>query len=189
MIIRPIDTLTTATYFGWAELRLQIQGIFYESNYETYMISSKTETKLLDALNEVIAMEYGAVIQYAQHSFSVSGQDRMQYAPFFDANSKEAHLHALNLGNKIVALGGVPITQPAPVQQASTLGEMLMQDLQMERSALAAYVKVWELAENNQMLRFWVEDIIRLEQLHVEELERMTANQERQESLRTQTNP
>ena len=70
------------------------------------MISAKTETNLLDALNEVIAMEYGAVIQYAQHSFSVSGQDRMQYAPFFDANSKEAHLHALNLGNKIVEVSG-----------------------------------------------------------------------------------
>ena len=139
------------------------------------MNSNKATQELLHAMNNVLAMEYGAVIQYAQHNFLVSGQDRMQYAPFFDANSKEAHLHALNLGNKIIGLGGLPVTNIAPVQQATTLSEMLLQDLEMERTALAAYVRVWELAENNQMLRFWVEDIIRLEQLHVEELERMTA--------------
>lgn len=133
--------------------------------------------QLLTALNEVLAMEYGAVIQYAQHHFSVRGHDRILFGNFFDANSKEAHLHALNLGNKIVALGGVPTVKHAPVREASQLHEMLLQDLAMERAALAAYTKAWELAEGNQSLRFWLEDIIRLEQLHVEELERLTDEQ------------
>lgn len=133
--------------------------------------------QLLAALNEVLAMEYGAVIQYAQHHFLVRGHDRILFGNFFDANSKEAHLHALNLGNKIMALGGTPSIQHAPVQQSSQLHEMLLQDLAMERRALAAYTKAWELAEGHQSLRFWLEDIIRLEQLHVEELERLTDEQ------------
>jgi bacterioferritin len=133
--------------------------------------------ELLAALNDVLTMEYGAVIQYAQHHFLVRGHDRILFGNFFDANSKEAHLHALNLGNKIVALGGVPTIKPAPVQESTQLHEMLLQDLAMERRALAAYTQAWELAEAHQSLRFWLEDIIRLEQLHVEELERLTDEQ------------
>ncbi len=135
---------------------------------------TKASQELLDTLNEVLSMEYGATIQYAQHHFLLSGPERINFSNFFDVNSKEAHLHALNLGSKIVALGGLPTTHIAPIQQAPTLSEMLAQDLEMERNALAAYVRAWELAEGNQILRFWLEDIIRLEQLHVEELEKMT---------------
>lgn len=133
--------------------------------------------QLLAALNDVLTMEYGAVVQYAQHHFLVRGHDRILFGNFFDANSKEAHLHALNLGNKIVALGGLPTIQLAPVQVSAQLPEMLLQDLAMERRALAAYTTAWELADGHQSLRFWLEDIIRLEQLHVEELERLTDEQ------------
>lgn len=139
---------------------------------------TQASAALLNALNDALALEYCATIQYAQHHFLLAGPERITFANFFDLNSKEAHLHALNLGSKIVALGGVPTTQIAPVQSASGLSEMLQQDLAMERTALAAYVRAWELAEGNQILRFWLEDIIRLEQLHVEELEKMTAQQQ-----------
>ena len=139
---------------------------------------AKASKELLDTLNEGLSMEYGATIQYAQHHFLLSGPERINFSNFFDLNSKEAHLHALNLGSKIVSLGGVPTTQITPVHQSPTLGEMLAQDLAMERAALATYVRAWELAEGNQILRFWLEDIIRLEQLHVEELEKMTAEQQ-----------
>jgi bacterioferritin len=134
----------------------------------------KANEKLLSALNEILALEYGAVIQYAQQHCLVQGHERIWFGNFFASNSKEAHLHALNLGNKIVALGGVPTIKPAPVQEAVSLHEMLIQDLAMERQALSAYSQAWELAEGHQPLRFWLEDIIRLEQLHVEELERLT---------------
>ena len=139
---------------------------------------TKASQELLDTLNEVLSLEYGATIQYAQHHFLLAGPERINFSNFFDLNSKEAHLHALNLGSKIVSLGGTPTTIIAPVHQARTLSEMLAQDLEMERGALAAYVRAWELAEGNQILRFWLEDIIRLEQLHVEELEKMTGEQQ-----------
>jgi len=63
---------------------------------------------LLAALNEVLAMEYSAIIQYAQHHFLVRGHERMQFGNFFATNSQEAHLHAINLGDAIArnALAG-----------------------------------------------------------------------------------
>jgi len=45
--------------------------------------------------------------------------------------------------------------------------------LELEREALSAYVKAWEVAEENRPLRFWLENIIQEEQLHVDELQKL----------------
>jgi bacterioferritin len=84
-------------------------------------------------------------------------------------------MHAQNLGNKIVALGGSPTTEPARVREGKNLVEMLQYDLEMEREALGAYVKAWESAHGNPPLVFWLEEIISTEQLHVDELEKLNA--------------
>ena len=130
--------------------------------------------ELIARLNHALSLEYAATIQYLNQHSVVKGHDRQDFAPFFATSSSEAHLHAQNLGNKIVALGGVPTVAPARVQQAQTLDQMLHQDLEMEREALTAYVNAWEAAEENRPLRFWLENIIQEEQLHVDELQKLT---------------
>jgi bacterioferritin len=139
------------------------------------MSENNSKAALVEALNRALACEYAATVQYLQQSFLVSGKERQTFTAFFAASSTEAHTHASNLGNKIVSLGGMPTVEPAPIRQATTIDEMLRHDLAMEREALDAYVKAWEAAEGNQPMRFWLEDIIRLEQLHIEELEKLTA--------------
>ena len=52
---------------------------------------------------------------------------------------------------------------------------MLHQDLETEREALAAYMKAWEVAGEIPPLRFWLEAIISTEQMHIEELEKLTS--------------
>ncbi|QQS46187.1 MAG: ferritin-like domain-containing protein [Acidobacteriota bacterium] len=138
---------------------------------------SESSEELLRRLNAALSLEYAACIQYLQQQSLVKGQDRHDFAPFFAASSAEAHLHAQNLGNKIVSLGGIPTVEPEQVRQATVLREMLINDLEMERAALEAYIRSWEAAENHLALRFWLEDIIRQEQLHVDELEKLTARQ------------
>lgn len=129
---------------------------------------------LIDRLNEALSLEYAACIQYLQQQSLLKGQDRHDFAPFFASSSSEAHLHAQNLGNKIVSLGGVPTVEPARVRAATELRQMLLNDLEIEKMALDAYIRCWEAAGDNLTLRFWLEDIIRQEQLHVEELEKLT---------------
>lgn len=130
--------------------------------------------ELLDRLNRALSLEFAASIQYLNQHCLVKGQDRQDFAPFFAASSSEAHLHAQNLGNKIVSLGGIPTVEPGTIRTATDLGEMLEADLEMETEALNAYIRAWEFAEGHLALRFWLEDIIREEQLHVEELEKLT---------------
>jgi bacterioferritin len=131
--------------------------------------------QLINRLNRALSLEYAATIQYLQQQCLVTGQERQQFAPFFAASSSESHLHAQNLGNKIVALGGSPTIEPAEVREGKNLAEMLRYDLELEREALGAYVKAWESAKGNPPLVFWLEEIISAEQLHVDELEKLNA--------------
>jgi bacterioferritin len=131
--------------------------------------------ELIKRLNRALSLEYAATIQYLQQQCLVTGKERQQFAPFFAASSSEAHMHAQNLGNKIVALGGAPTIEPAKVREGKNLVEMLRYDLEMEREALDAYVKAWESAHGNPPLVFWLEEIISAEQLHVDELEKLNA--------------
>jgi bacterioferritin len=142
-------------------------------------MSEKTTTAdVLEPLNEALSLEYTATVQYLQHRFLLTGKDRPVYADFFGDASSEARSHAQNLGDKIVALGGVPTVEPATIKQATSLAEMLQQDLELERQAIAAYLKAWEASDGNPGLRFWLEDIIRAEQLHIDELEKLTSERE-----------
>ena len=134
--------------------------------------------ELIESLNRVLSLELAGVIQYLQHSFLVTGPEREVFKEFFRDMSGEARDHAATVGDKIVALGGVPTVEPGEIRQATELTEMLKQDLELERTALAAYMKSWEAAEDNKPLRFWLEDIIRTEQLHIDELEKLTSERE-----------
>src|SRR5687768_17712608 len=51
--------------------------------------------------------------------------------------------HAGMLGDKIVALGGVPTVEPGEIRQSTELPEMLRQGLELERAAMDAYMAAW----------------------------------------------
>ncbi len=131
--------------------------------------------ELINRLNRALSLEYAATIQYLQQQCILTGQERQQFAPFFATSSTEAHQHAQNLGNKIVALGGTPTIEPAEVREGENLAQMLRFDLELEQEALDAYVKAWEKAQGNHPLLFWLEEIISTEQLHVDELAKLNA--------------
>ena len=132
--------------------------------------------ELIENLNRVLSLELAAVIQYMQHSFLVTGTEREVYRSYFRKQSEESHDHATTLGDKIVALGGVPTVEPGMISQSTDLNEMLKQDLALEREALAAYMAAWESCrDEDRPTRFQLEERIYQEQLHVDELEKLTS--------------
>ena len=80
---------------------------------------------LIDHLNDDLAGEFGAIIQYLTYAAKATGPYRPQLSQFFLAEVADEQLHAQFLANKIVALGGEPTTTPRPVPAASTNKEML----------------------------------------------------------------
>ena len=131
--------------------------------------------ELIDSLNRALGLELAGVIQYLQHSFLVTGPEREVFRGFFRDLSGEARDHAGMLGDKIVALGGVPTVEPGEIRQSTNLGEMLRQDLELERTALEAYTAAWRACTDAELAtRFLLEERIASEQRHVEEFEKLT---------------
>ncbi len=131
--------------------------------------------ELIDSLNRALGLELSGVIQYQQHSFLVTGPDREVFRGFFRDLSKESHDHAEMLGDKVVALGGVPTVEPGEIRQSTDLGEMLRQDLELERTAMEAYMAAWRACTDAELAtKFLLEERIASEQRHIEEFEKLT---------------
>ncbi len=79
------------------------------------------DAHLMNKLNDILRHEWTGVAQYAQAGFVVSGFWREVYASMFFDNAKESYGHARLIGDKIVALGGVPTIERNPVQQSNDL--------------------------------------------------------------------
>lgn len=130
---------------------------------------------LIDHLNEDLAGELGAVIQYLTYAAKVTGPFRPQLSAFFLAEVTDEQLHAQFLANKIVALGGEPTTEPRPVPVARTNREMLEAVLTAERTATDDYTERAEQADayGDKGLAVQLEDMVRDESGHAEETERI----------------
>ncbi|MBE7554975.1 MAG: ferritin-like domain-containing protein [Anaerolineales bacterium] len=130
---------------------------------------------LIAHLNEDLAGELGAIIQYITYAAKATGPYRPQLAQFFLAEVADEQLHAQFLANKIVALGGEPATQPRPVPAARTNRAMLEAVLAAERQATADYTQRAKEAEElgDKGLVVQLEDMVRDESGHSEETERM----------------
>ena len=132
--------------------------------------------ELIENLTRALSLELAAVIQYLQHSFLVTGTEREVFRSYFRKQSEESHDHASTIGDKVVALGGVPAVEPGLIRQSTDLTEMLKQDLALEREAMAAYLAAWESCKDeDRPTRFQLEERIYQEQLHIDELEKLTS--------------
>jgi bacterioferritin len=130
---------------------------------------------LIDHLNEDLAGELGAIIQYLTYAAKASGPFRPQLSQFFLAEVADEQLHAQFLANKIVALGGEPVTKPRPVPAARNNHEMLEAVLAAERQATKDYTQRAKEAEEfgDKGLMVQLEDMVRDESGHSEETERI----------------
>jgi bacterioferritin len=131
---------------------------------------------VIKALNDALALEYAAVVQYAQYSYCVKGFRRLAVAGWFFEQATTSLTHARMMGDKIVALGGIPTTQVGPVREAQDLTSMVKLSLEMERRSVESYQAALTLAADDTALRVLLETRIEAEQADVEELEKMLSD-------------
>ena len=131
--------------------------------------------QLIDKLNEDLAGEFGAIIQYITYAAKATGPYRPQLAQFFLTEVADEQIHAQFLANKIVALGGEPTTKAQPVPPAHNNREMLQAVLAAELQAGKNYTQRADEADayGDKGLVVALEDIVRDEMGHSEETERM----------------
>jgi bacterioferritin len=131
------------------------------------------KTKVIDKLNECLRHEWTGVAQYAQAGFVVAGLWREVYSEMFFDSAKESFGHGKKVGDKIVALGGVPTVERNPVKQTQDLQELLNFALEFESKAVKLYNEALVLAAGDRALEVFIENILEDEQSGVDALTRI----------------
>jgi bacterioferritin len=131
--------------------------------------------ELIKGLNEDLAHEYNAIISYMLYSRLVTGPLRLELSGFLEGEILDELEHAKFLSNKIVALGGRPTTEPAPVQLPDSNKAMLELSLQAEKDTIQRYAIRARQAEaaGELGLKIELENLLAEETQHKEDLERI----------------
>jgi bacterioferritin len=131
--------------------------------------------EMIRALNEDLAGELGAIIQYITYAAKTTGPYRPQLSQFFLQEVPDEQGHAQYLANKIVALGGEPTTVARDVPRAKNNREMVEAVRDAEKRAVTDYTKRAKQAEEfgDKGLVVQLEDIVNDETGHLEETERL----------------
>jgi bacterioferritin len=139
------------------------------------MANEAAKQELIRGLNEDLANEYMAVISYLLFSRLVQGPLRIELSKFLESEIADELGHAKLLAHKIVALGGTPTTEPAPVTLTADNREMLQLALQAEKDTIERYTQRIKQADafGDIGLRVELENLVADETRHKEELERV----------------
>lgn len=144
----------------------------------TAKAAEMSDQAIIDHLNEILKHEWTGVAQYSQAGFIIEGVFREVYAEKFLDDAKESFGHAQKIGDKIVALGGVPVATRNEIKQSRDLQEVLQFSLEFESKAVEMYGQAIDMAEGNKSLVIFLEDILTEEQEGVDEYTKLLRNTE-----------
>ncbi len=136
---------------------------------------SDARQELIDGLNQDLAAEYGAVIMYRTYASLASGPFRVDLKAFFEGEIPDELGHAAFLTDKIVALGGKPVTEASEVPYTTDNREMLEHALRAEEDTIARYTRRIDQAEaaGEIAVKVQLEDLIVDESQHRDDIRRM----------------
>lgn len=138
------------------------------------------DSKLINKLNDILRHEWTGVAQYAQLGFVVSGLWREVYSKMFFEGAEESFGHAKTIGDKIVALGGVPTVERNQIQQSNDIEEMLKFSLEFEAKAVKLYNEALAMADDqDRALVVLLENILEEEQEGVDHITKLLADQKK----------
>jgi bacterioferritin len=135
----------------------------------------KSKEKLIKALNKDLEREMAGIVRYLHHSFIVFGPNRGPLVQMFRTQVSDSMAHAIQLGEKITALGGHPTVRVDQIFEPGdqTIEEMIEEDLKAEKEQLGLYTQqLKEFGEENLPMKLMLEQIIIAEQTHVDEIEK-----------------
>jgi bacterioferritin len=130
-------------------------------------------------LNEALATEIVCVLRYRRHYFMASGLPAQSVAQEFLQHANEEQMHADQIAQRIVQLGGEPNFSPeglltrshSEYVEGGSLIEMIQEDLVAERVAIDSYREMigW-LAAKDPTTRRMLEGILAMEEEHADDL-------------------
>ena len=129
--------------------------------------------KIIKGLNEDLAREYQAIIQYVVFSAALKGPEYGDIAAHLKAHASEELQHALDIAEQIDYLGGKPTIKMKEAQFSEDPKKMLEIDLKSEQETIKNYKERIRQAEDASefALSEKLRGIILQEQDHAMDLE------------------
>ena len=136
----------------------------------------ENKEKLFTMLNNALAQEHACQIRYLTHAAVITGPYAELVANRLKEIAEDEKNHAIQLRDRITALGGTPTMEVdnKDLIHAKTLKEILDVNIREEEGAIQLYGSILEAVGHEGAILFeTVEDILKDEQEHKEELERL----------------
>jgi bacterioferritin len=140
--------------------------------------SADLET-VLRLLNEALATEIVCTLRYRRHYFMANGMNAESVKAEFKEHADQELMHADQIAERIIQLGGEPDFNPASLTDRShaeyvegnTLEDMIKEDLVAERIAIDSYREMIQyLGDRDPTSRRLMEEILATEEEHAEDL-------------------
>lgn len=132
-------------------------------------------THLMKDLNDALALQWSAIIQYLQHAAALSRPDSLSIAEVLRSHAEEEIENANKLGEKIVALGGLPTDRIEPINIADNWRDMVRQDLEGEQLAISDMRDIVNDYQDEIGLKELMDELIASKQRQVDRLNKLLA--------------
>ena len=130
--------------------------------------STSSKNEIIKGLNEDLAREYKAIIQYVVFSSTLKGAEYGDIAEQLKEHESQELAHALEVARQIDYLGGDPTVEVKNAEYSQDSKKMLEIDLRQEQETIKNYRERIKQAESSGefALSEALRDIIRQEQDH-----------------------
>jgi bacterioferritin len=131
--------------------------------------------KVIRKLNEALERELAEVVKYMHQSFWVKGPKKKKMVAFCREQSMESMGHATRLGERIVAMGGVPVVKILEIYEPKpqSAREMLLECVEDERKAKEGYEAMLPLVAGDKELTKMIKGLAKEEAGHLAEIQAM----------------
>ena len=146
---------------------------------------SADRATVIRLLNEALATEIICVLRYKRHYFMASGINAQSVAQEFLQHATEEQMHADQIAQRSVQLGGAPNFSPEGLStrshseyvEGASLLDMIKEDLVAERIAIDSYRDMIRYFGNDDpTTRRLMETILAMEEEHADDLVTLLEN-------------
>jgi len=139
-------------------------------------LSKEKKEKVIKALNILIEYELAGVVAYTHYSLMINGPYRIPIVEFLKSQAIESLAHAQKAGEILTGLGGHPSLEIAKIKESNqhSWEKILEESLKHERKVTTLYQALLkEVKETSIYLEEFAREMIKQEELHSIELEKM----------------
>lgn len=129
----------------------------------------------IQALNEILEHELAGVVRYTHYSLMVFGHARIPIIDWLRSQATESLAHGQAAGEYITSLGGHPSLKISKLleTQKHKIDDILQESLEHETTQLKLYEKLFEVSHGHVALEEFSRAMIKEEQEHIYEVEKM----------------